>query len=432
MQRPRRSTFFDLQARHRRSAALAGAACFVVVATGGMATSALLVFHLGLVLFTLAFLPAVALLAAGFALHTIGAGDGVTEPLWHAARALLGAFGRVVDVFPFDDPRLLLPAAITLPSLAWLAVSRVWRLVGSGETLLHLGAREPRGGDPEERQLANVVAEMAVAAGAPPPRVLLVDAGGANAAAVGTSPGDAHVVVTRPLLERLDRAQTQAVLGHLIASVCDGDLRLGATIQAAFYVLELLTAVALAPFARQARSATLRWAAFFAVAPALEPAERAERARALVHALEQHRSALRAQRDSDGGAADPMPRREYLGPVGAVLVRLCPPLLALVLLAVAASDLLALAASFPIALLWRSRRYLADATSIELARNPEALAGALERMAADAQMPPGGEREAHLVVVARSASAPGGLAARHQIALGLHPPLARRLRRLRP
>ena len=63
-----------------------------------------------------------------------------------------------------------------------------------GGALLALKAREPNQSDLKELRLADVVQEMAIAAGLPAPRVMLIDAPGANAAAIGTSPEDARIV----------------------------------------------------------------------------------------------------------------------------------------------------------------------------------------------------------------------------------------------
>jgi Zn-dependent protease with chaperone function len=51
------------------------------------------------------------------------------------------------------------------------------------------------------------------------------------------------------------------------------------------------------------------------------------------------------------------------------------------------------------ALVWRARRYLADASAVELTRNPDALAGALERLAQDNSAIPGGAWATHLFVI---------------------------------
>jgi heat shock protein HtpX len=342
---------------------------------------------------------------------------------------VLDVMSAVLSV-PFFAPQSLQLAAIALPTLSWLAVHWVWRRVGSGETLLHLGARAPAPGDLEERQLGNLVAEMAVAAGIPKPKVWLIDGEPPNAAAVGSSTDDAHVVVSRPVIDRLDRAATQAIVGHLVAQVADGDLRLGSTIQAVFYVLELMIVVTLAPFARMPRAIAAQWTAFFLAAPALGGDARKARARELVHALEQHRERFR--QGSGMSERQLFRERDYLGRVGSVLVRTCPPLIALLLLGRALSDLLSLFVGIPIALLWRSRRYLADATSVELTRNPRALVAALETLASSDRPLPGSLREAHLFVLGSNRDPEEGtFAARHSIVIGMHPPIARRLARAR-
>src|SRR5260370_42666173 len=51
------------------------------------------------------------------------------------------------------------------------------------------------------------------------------------------------------------------------------------------------------------------------------------------------------------------------------------------------------------ALVWRTRRYLADAGAVELTRNPDALAGALERLAQDNTAISGGALATHLFVI---------------------------------
>jgi len=51
------------------------------------------------------------------------------------------------------------------------------------------------------------------------------------------------------------------------------------------------------------------------------------------------------------------------------------------------------------ALLWRTRRYLADASSVELTRNPDALARALQRLSEDTTAIEGGEWATHVFVV---------------------------------
>ena len=85
------------------------------------------------------------------------------------------------------------------------------------------------------------VAEMAAAAGVPSPAVMVLDSPVANVGAVGTSLEHATVLVSTGLLETLDRDETQAVVGHVVASVGNGDLRIGVRIASVFQTLGLVS-----------------------------------------------------------------------------------------------------------------------------------------------------------------------------------------------
>ena len=109
--------------------------------------------------------------------------------------------------------------------LAWLGARALFLGAGVESLLRSLGAREPRPGDLEERQLQNLVEEMAIAAGVRPPRVAILDGAAANAGAVGSGPDDATLIVSRRLLDELDRDQSQGIIAQLVGSVGNGDLR---------------------------------------------------------------------------------------------------------------------------------------------------------------------------------------------------------------
>lgn len=426
---PDRVAFAELQAKNRRAAWRLGTVCALVVGGGGALAALGFVVNLALILFTLVFVPSVAFLGLGLLASLLPATAALREPLWEAGLFALRGLDLLVGAWSGVGPGVPWALALGLPLASWLAVRSVWLAAGVGETLLAMGAREPAPGDLEERQLVNVVEEMAIAAGLPPPRVRLLDAAVANAAAVGRGPAECYVVVGRRLLDEFDRDETQGVLGHLIGSIGNGDLRGAAQIHGMLYVLELLIVVVLAPFARLPRRVAGQWLLFPLSAPFSDPVRRAERARALIRALESHRRILRTQGDSPGERVG----SDYLGWVGQVLTLVCPPLLALIALAQAATGFLLLFASAPVALLWRSRRYLADATAVELTRNPSGLYRALVRLAASGAAIPGGRAVSHLFVVGPEAvggGERGTLSEREGLLMGMHPPLARRLARL--
>src|SRR3989442_1164805 len=121
-------------------------------------------------------------------------------------------------VFPWFGIALSVVALLT----AWYAYA-----TGPEKVLWSTGARavvDPT--DPQEKQLVNVVEEMAIAAGVPRPRIWIVDDPDPNAFATGTDPLHSHIAVTRGLLDLCSRDELQAVVGHELGHVKNLDVRL--------------------------------------------------------------------------------------------------------------------------------------------------------------------------------------------------------------
>jgi heat shock protein HtpX len=106
--------------------------------------------------------------------------------------------------------------------LTWYA----WRN-GASQVLWATGARElERPTSPEEKQLVNVVEEMAIAAGIPRPKLYLIDEADPNAFATGRDPQSSVIAVTRGLLRVCDRDELQAVIGHEMGHIRNLDVQL--------------------------------------------------------------------------------------------------------------------------------------------------------------------------------------------------------------
>ncbi len=86
---------------------------------------------------------------------------------------------------------------------------------------------QPNSESLQEKQLLNIVEEMAIASGTPIPEVyLLPHETSINAFAAGFTPTDAAIGITRGSLELLNRDEIQGVIAHEFSHILNGDMRL--------------------------------------------------------------------------------------------------------------------------------------------------------------------------------------------------------------
>ena len=426
-----RSSFIAEQTRRRRETWRLTAACALVTAIFGIPLSMVTT-------------PALVLVAI-LTLRAVDLVIGVPGAAFAFVRSGVDLFPAVADTFLEDTPeRALAPLQAALGVIAiigpgvlvmialWLLLRRLFVRAGAGGVLLALGARPPRQDDLEERQLVNVVEEMAIASGLPPPRVALLDDAPPNAAAVGANPEDATLIVSRKLLDELDRDETQGVVGHLVASVGNGDLRIALTVFAAFGAIGIVLTVFDAVFgwsrkAWRELAFTLRWI--------LSGGNDARTADAVAHMLS---TGLESDFDDSPfadmhGPQDKAPKTALgrairrFPPLGYVLLPLQLAWVVGLMLRAQIMILRAVVAGPLIVFLWRARRYLADASAVELTRNPDGLARALRDLGA---VPTGGEWAAHLFVHAPPRIGEKGTLAAQLGGIAVHPPVEKRIRRL--
>ncbi len=393
-----RESFDRAQRRHRRASGRWTLACAAAVALIGVPLSAALSPLLVAVVVVLNDL-------ANLVVHTPD---------------LLGPFRDAIDGDRVADvPRLvvsvaavlIVPGAVALTA-CWLAVRRLFRHAGTEAELLAMGARDPSPADVEEHQLVNVVAEIALAGGLAPPPVYVIDSPVANAAVTGNSPADAAVIVTRGLLDGLDRGETQGVIAHLLGRVGNGDLAIARTIASLIYTLGLCSAVLTAPTdprARRALGPILR----LLVRPR-SAAEHPERTKEAALAL------LEAQ---GGGGGETI---EAKGCLSVLLLPLMAAQLAFVMNQLLFTSFLV---NPLLRRAWRTRSALADATAVELTRYPDGLAAGLLALG-DGGVPPGAEPVAHLFVVGSPLLGEGDTKHTSPLA-GFQPKMGRRLTHLR-
>lgn len=288
---------------------------------------------------------------------------------------------------------LLLPGAILSVGL-WLGVNALFRRAGVGGALLALKAREPNQSELKELQLADVVQEMAIAAGLPAPKIMLIEAPAANAAVIGTSPNDARIVVSRGLLQQLNRDELEGALAHLVASIGNGDLRIAFRVTSVFETCGLLVAIINAPFGRRSRG-TLWRIVRYGLAAKKNSGDRAEEAAAVAALLT--RSAGLETDDIDNFLDTTSRKKSMLRSIRNFLffpIFFTNMAIKLSLWFFSFSML-----GPSMALLWRKRKYLADASAVQLTRNPDGLAEALRKLNSERGPIPGGAWASHLFLV---------------------------------
>ncbi len=139
-------------------------------------------------------------------------------------------FGKL-HAFSFWDPPLFffIAASVAL----FIIFASLWKMntlqKGGGAVAEMLGGRLiPRtSNDPAERQLLNVVEEMAIASGIHVPQVFVLDKENSiNAFAAGLTLNDSAIAVTRGTLDLLSRDELQGVIAHEFSHILNGDTRL--------------------------------------------------------------------------------------------------------------------------------------------------------------------------------------------------------------
>jgi len=385
-----RESFFDAQRRNRRATWRISILCLISAMLMGIPLALVvtpLLYAVGLIVADIvnyfAPLPAVFWqLSAKFAHFGIVAFQWLLQPRQQHIDPATLVVGIVVMLLP----------GVLLSMFLWSAIHMMFQRSGVGGALLALKAREPDQHDLKELQLANVVEEMAIASGLPAPKVMLVDSLGANAAVIGTSPQDARVVVSRRLIDDLNRDEMEGVLATLIASVGNGDLHIAFRMTAVFETCGLLAALINSPFGPQSRG--VLWRILRYSLTRSSSADAAQEAAAVAEMLS--RSAEIAD-DDINTFFDTTRKKSKLHSI--LIFILFPIFLTNFVIKLSLWFFSATALGPSLALLWHTRRFLADATAVQLTRNPDGLASALQKLTHEPGDIPGGDWASHLFFV---------------------------------
>ena len=318
--------------------------------------------------------------------------DGQWDRLHDVAFALPNVWARIRGR-PFEVPWSTLALLYVAPGalfmlVVWPFIQLLSRTAGAGMMLQHLASRGPNLTVLKELQLANVVQEMAVAAGVRPPAVRIIESPAVNAVAIGLTTDDAVLLATTGFLDRLDRDERQAIVAHLIGSVGNGDLEIATVILSVFQTWGLVALLLETPLDSRRRILARRFVEL-SIRAARGRAD-AKDARALLDRLLSGGELEFEQFFANLEAITP---RSVAHGCFIILVQI--PLIATFGLAtIAAKQSIALYTTLVLGpwlgAMWRARRRLADATAVQLTRNPAALARAVRTLdGCDVEVPGG-------------------------------------------
>jgi heat shock protein HtpX len=292
---------------------------------------------------------------------------------------VLTALGVGLDFLANDftivDGRLVGFPVLTVAAICFATFQAMTSYYGGASlVLLSVHARVLTPDTLQHQAVLDVIREMAIAAQMPVPRAYIMDDPSLNAFSAGRDPAHSVICVTQGLVEQMDREELQGVIGHEMAHVRDFDIR-------------TMTMIAVMVGGVAMLSDFVYRMMFF--------------------------GGFGARR---GGSSD---RDNQAGALIAVAV--------LILAAVAPifSQLLAMAVS-------REREYLADAGSVEFTRNPRALLRALQKIAqVESPLRQGTAGTAHMFMVNPREGVREDDEGFLDNLLSTHPPLSRRIARLR-
>ncbi len=249
--------------------------------------------------------------------------------LFVAAVAMILGLGIIAYVSPASIRHINVAEGVLLGALA-AGISFLIALLGyySGDSLILAVSHAQPLRHEDDPELFNVVEEMAIAAGIPMPSVYLIPDNAPNAFATGRDPQHAVVAITAGLRSKLTRDELQGVMAHEMSHIRNYDIR-----------LMLLMAVLV--------GTVVMLADFFWRILWFSP-----------------RGGRRSRDDSkDGGG-------------GMIMLVLMIIAIVLAIIAPILAQIIQLAVS-------RQREYLADASAVELTRQPLGLANALRKIEND-------------------------------------------------
>ena len=95
--------------------------------------------------------------------------------------------------------------------------------------------------DIKEKHFQNLVEGLSISAGIPTPKAYIIDSNDMNAFACGKDPEHASIVATKGLIENLNRAEIEGVIGHEMAHIKNYDIKFATLVAVAAGFISILS-----------------------------------------------------------------------------------------------------------------------------------------------------------------------------------------------
>jgi heat shock protein HtpX len=242
-----------------------------------------------------------------------------------AAYYLHAALSDLIEALPWA----------TIAAAAWIVIAYYFHqsiidAVTGGEAVTRL--QQPR--------LYNLLENLCISRGIPMPKLKIMDSPALNAFATGLNPRQYAVTVTTGLLAALDDREVEAVLGHELTHIRNGDVQMMVVAMIMAGVVGFFGELFFRLFTNASWGGGWGWGS--------------------------------SRRSSSSSDSD---RKGSGGAIVAIVIAVV-----LILLAWLLSQVIKLALS-------RTREYLADAGSVELTKNPDAMISALRKIEGRGELP---------------------------------------------
>lgn len=260
--------------------------------------------------------------------------NAITHPNWPVQALMQRAFFDLATAAP----------VATIGVAVWVAIA-YWFNAAIVDALTGAKALDRR----DNPRLYDQLETLCISVGMPMPHLKIMETEAVNAFASGLRQDQYSITMTRGLLDQLDSGEIEAVLGHELTHIRNGDVRL------------MVIAVIIAGVVSFVGEMAFRW---FLHGPRIARGARWSSG---------NNSSTASSSGSGGSSSDS--RKGSGGAFAAILIAV-----AIIMIAWALSLVIRFALS-------RSREYLADAGAVELTKNPDAMISALLKISGRGELP---------------------------------------------